>query len=107
MQTTKTRMNVCKEKVLTHICGAGAHQYKIIYIHTHAFVISAHVALGWNLSFFLEVLCRSRGISMTSISSHTHTQTLKTPSMVIFMATEREKLSDTHKLKSMLISKQV
>lgn len=92
-------MNVCKDKVLAQICRTGAHQDSIIY--THAFETSTHIALGCNLSFFLEVLCRSRGITMTPISSHR--KTLKTPSVVIFMVTERQKLSDIHKLKSMLI----
>lgn len=68
-------MNVSKEKVLARICRAGAHQYNIICTHIRAFETSAHGALGCNLSFFLEVLCRSRGITMTPISSHTHTHT--------------------------------
>lgn len=60
-------MNMWKENT------ADTHQYNTT-IHTRS-ETSTHIALGCNLCFFLEVLCKNSGITMTPISSYTHQHT--------------------------------
>lgn len=65
---------ICGKKrwAYTHMCSTLIQYNTTTHAHSEK---STHVASGCNLCFFLEVLCKNSGITITPNSSHTHQHT--------------------------------